>query len=117
LADAIADTVVMTWTLCSIPDPAAALAEMRRVLRPGGKLLFVEHGLSPEPGVSRWQHRLTPFWRRVAGGCHLNRKMDDLVRDAGFTLADVKTDYADGPRFLTYMYQGSATKSAAPPAR
>jgi ubiquinone/menaquinone biosynthesis C-methylase UbiE len=82
LADTTID--VMTWTLCSIPDPLAALREMRRTLKPGGQLLFVEHGLSPEPSVERWQNRLTPIWRRVAGGCHLNRKMDDLIRSAGF---------------------------------
>jgi ubiquinone/menaquinone biosynthesis C-methylase UbiE len=107
-ADRTVDTVVMTWTLCSIPDPLAALREMRRVLRPNGKLLFVEHGLSPEPGVERWQHRLTPVWRQVAGGCHLDRKMDDLVRTAGFDLHDLRTEYAGGPRPMTYMYVGSA---------
>ncbi len=84
LADNVIDTIVMTWTLCSIPDPLAALREMRRVLKPNGNLCFVEHGLSPERSVERWQHRLTPPWRRIAGGCHLDRKMDDLIRQAGF---------------------------------
>ena len=83
LADNTVDTVVMTWTLCSISDPLAALREMRRVLKPSGKLLFVEHGLSPEPRVERWQHRLTPIWCHVAGGCHLDRKMDDLISSGG----------------------------------
>ena len=83
-ADAAFDTIVMTWTLCSIPEPSAALAEMRRILKPGGRLLFVEHGLSPEPRITRWQHRLTPCWKRIGGGCHLDRKMDDLIRAAGF---------------------------------
>jgi ubiquinone/menaquinone biosynthesis C-methylase UbiE len=108
LADSTIDTVVMTWTLCSIPDPLAALREMRRALKPSGQLLFVEHGLSPEPGVERWQNRLTPIWRRVAGGCHLNRKMDDLIRSAGFGLTGLRSEYAEGPRPMTYMYEGSA---------
>jgi len=104
------DTVVMTWTLCSIPDPLAALREMRRVLKPGGSMLFVEHGLSPEPGVARWQHRLTPLWRRLAGGCHLDRNIDDLVRTAGFDLAQLQTGYSQGPRPMTYMYEGRALR-------
>ena len=104
LGDSTADTIVMTWTLCSVPDPLAALREMRRVLRPDGMLLFVEHGLSPEPGVERWQHWLTPMWRRISGGCHLDRKMDDLIRVAGFELSDISTEYARGPRSFTYMY-------------
>ncbi len=83
LADASIDTVVVTWSLCSIADAADALREMRRVLKPGGTLIFVEHGLAPDAGVRTWQNRLTPFWRPLAGGCHLNRKMDDLVRGAG----------------------------------
>src|SRR4029077_13698990 len=83
-ADAGFDTVVMTWTLCSIPNPIAALTEMRRGLRPGGRLLFVEHGLSPEIRTARWQRRLTPYWKRISGGCHLDRKTDDLIRTAGF---------------------------------
>ena len=83
------DTVVVTWSLCSIANAAGALREMRRVLKPGGALIFVEHGLSPDAGVRKWQNRLTPFWRRFTGGCHLNRKMDDLVRDAGFTIAEL----------------------------
>jgi ubiquinone/menaquinone biosynthesis C-methylase UbiE len=108
LGDATVDTVVLTWTLCSIPEPEAALRELRRVLAPTGALLFVEHGLSPEPGVARWQHRLTPIWRRIAGGCHLDRKIDDVIRLAGFELAELRTGYAPGPRPMTYMYEGSA---------
>ncbi len=110
--DASIDTVVMTWTLCSIPDPLAALGEMRRVLRPGGRLLFVEHGLSRDPGVARWQHRLTPVWRRLTGGCHLDRKIDDLVCAAGFELADLKNEYAPGPRPMGFMYEGRAVRPA-----
>jgi len=110
LADNAVDTVVMTWTLCSIPDPPAALHEMLRVLKPDGNLCFVEHGLSPEPGVERWQRRLTPPWRRIAGGCHLDRKMDDLIRQAGFDLTKLHEEYAPGPRAMSYMYQGCACR-------
>jgi SAM-dependent methyltransferase len=102
------DTVVMTWTLCSIPDPRAALRELRRVLKPTGALLFVEHGLSPDPKIQRWQRRLTPLWRHIAGGCHLDRKVDDLVRTADFNLVKLRTEYARGPRLMTYMYVGMA---------
>lgn len=107
--DASFDTVVMTWTLCSIPHPIAALGEMRRVLKPTGKLTFVEHGLSPEPGVARWQHRLTPLWKRVSGGCHLDRKMDELIRAAGFRLDGVETGYMEGPKVATFLYSGRAS--------
>ena len=78
------DTVVMTWTLCSIPDAPQALREMRRVLKPGGRLLFVEHGRSPDAGVRKWQDRVTPIWKRLAGGCHLNRPISGLLEEAGF---------------------------------
>jgi ubiquinone/menaquinone biosynthesis C-methylase UbiE len=108
-ADAIFDTIIMTWTLCSIPNPLVALIEMRRVLKPGGNLVFVEHGLSPESRVARWQHRVTPCWRRIAGGCHLDRKMDDLIRSAGFQLNGIETHYIDGPKLMTFMYQGQAS--------
>jgi ubiquinone/menaquinone biosynthesis C-methylase UbiE len=104
------DTVVVTWSLCSIGDPAGALREMRRVLKPEGTLIFVEHGLSPDDAVRRWQNRLTPLWRRFAGGCHLNRNVDDLVRDAGFALIDMRTGYVPGPRAFTFMYEGRATR-------
>ena len=112
LADNTIDTVIMTWTLCSIPDPLAALREIRRVLKPHGQLLFVEHGLSPESGIERWQHRLTPIWGHVAGGCHLDRKMDDLIRSAGFAILKLRTEYAKGPRPMTYMYMGCAQPAA-----
>lgn len=111
LPDASVDTVVVTWSLCSIPDAPAALREMGRVLKPDGSLIFVEHGLSPDPGVQKWQNRLTPFWRPWTGGCHLNKKIDDLVRDAGFTIADLRTEYVPGPRALSFTYQGVARKN------
>jgi len=111
LENASVDTVVMTWTLCSISDPLSALREMGRVLKPGGALLFVEHGLSPEPAVERWQHRLTPLWRHISGGCHLDRKVDDLIRAAGFEILELRNEYARGPRLMTYMYEGQARPS------
>ena len=106
--DASVDTVVTTWTLCSVPDVAAALAELRRILKPHGKLLFVEHGLAPEDGVRKWQNLLTPVWKRIAGGCHLNRPIARLVEEAGFHIAQVETGYMGGPRPMTFMYEGSA---------
>jgi SAM-dependent methyltransferase len=106
--DAAFDTLVMTWTLCSIPNPGAALNEMRRVMKPGGCLLFVEHGLSQEPRIIRWQHRLTPCWRHIGGGCHLDRKMDDLIRAAGFRMDALETGYMKGPKPWTFMYRGRA---------
>jgi ubiquinone/menaquinone biosynthesis C-methylase UbiE len=108
LADRSVDTVVSTWTLCSIPHAVAALREMRRVLKPGGRLLFVEHGLAPTPGVERWQHRLTPVWTRISGGCHLDRPIDALVREGGFAIESLQTGYAPGPKVMTYFYEGSA---------
>ena len=108
LETASVDTVVMTWTLCSIPDPVGALRDMRRVLKPGGRLLFVEHGLAPDPNVVRWQDRLTPVWKRIGGGCHLNRAIESLIERAGFRLDRLETGYMRGPKPLTFMYEGSA---------
>ena len=107
-ADASFDSVVMTWTLCSIPDASAALAEMRRVLKPGGRLLFIEHGLAPEARVATWQRRLTPLWRPLAGGCHLDRPIEKLIRSAGFAITELRNFYLKGPKPFTYMYEGSA---------
>jgi ubiquinone/menaquinone biosynthesis C-methylase UbiE len=106
--DASFDSAVMTWTLCSIADPAAALREIRRVLKPGAALFFVEHGLSDEPRVAAWQHRLTPLWRPLAGGCHLDRRIGALI-GAAFPHVYVDAFYIDGPRFLTYLYEGRAS--------
>lgn len=108
LADRSVDTVVSTWTLCSIPDALRALGEARRVLKPGGTLIFVEHGWAPDPGVQRWQQRLNPTWRRLAGGCNLDRRIDRLIREAGFDLADLHNEYLRGPRPFTYTYSGHA---------
>ena len=108
VADRRVDTVVTTWTLCSIPDAGAALAEMRRVLRPGGRLVFIEHGRSPDPSVRRWQDRLTPLWARVAGGCHLNRPIDALLERAGFQPITLDRGYGEGPRPMSYLYKGVA---------
>lgn len=108
-ADAAFDVIVTTWTLCSIPNPIVALFEMRRVLKPGGRLVFVEHGLSQEIRIARWQHRLTPYWKRIAGGCHLDREMDSLIRAAGFQTDTIETGYMKGPKPWTFMYQGLAT--------
>jgi ubiquinone/menaquinone biosynthesis C-methylase UbiE len=102
------DTVLSTWTLCSIPDAARALADTRRVLKPGGRLLFGEHGLAPDARVRRWQHRLTPLWRRLAGGCHLDRDIRALLEDAGFAIERLNVGYLPGPRPMTFMYEGSA---------
>lgn len=108
LGDHSVDTIVTTWTMCSIPHATTALAEMRRVLRPGGKLLFVEHGRSPDEGVRRWQDRLTPAWRRISGGCHLNRPIRSMIEDAGFRIDRIETGYMPGPKPMTFMYEGSA---------
>jgi ubiquinone/menaquinone biosynthesis C-methylase UbiE len=102
------DTIVTTWTLCSIPQAAAALADMRRVLRPGGRLLFAEHGLAPDESVRRWQNRLTPVWRRIGGGCHLNRPIRSMIEGAGFHVDRIETGYIPGPKPMTFMYEGSA---------
>jgi ubiquinone/menaquinone biosynthesis C-methylase UbiE len=110
LESASIDSVVMTWTLCSIGDPGRALAEIRRVLKPGGTLLFIEHGRAEQPGLSEWQDRITPYWKRLAGGCHLNRPIDRLIASAGLALDRLETGHmVAGPRVFTYHYRGSAT--------
>ncbi|HEY7412057.1 MAG TPA: class I SAM-dependent methyltransferase [Vicinamibacteria bacterium] len=112
LASHSIDTAVMTWTLCSVRSPPDTLRELRRVLVPSGVLIFAEHGLSPEPAIARWQHRLDPVWHRIAGGCHLSRTTDDLIRAAGFDIRELATGYLPGPRVAawgTFIYQGQAT--------
>jgi ubiquinone/menaquinone biosynthesis C-methylase UbiE len=108
LEKASVDTVVTTWTLCTIPEVDSALHEMRRALKPGGRLLFVEHGRSPDPNVVWWQDWLTPIWKRVGGGCHLNRAIASLIEGAGFRLERLETGYMRGPKPMTFMYEGSA---------
>lgn len=102
------DTVLVTYALCTIADPGAALVEMRRVLRPGGTFIFCEHGLAPDASVRRWQYRLTPLWAKLAGGCHLDRDIPRLLERAGFRSADMQQMYLPGPRPLTYNYWGTA---------
>jgi SAM-dependent methyltransferase len=110
-ADASFDFTVSTWTLCSIADPAAALAELRRVLRPGASLLYVEHGLAPDPGVAAWQRRLNPLQRCWACGCNLDRDIAGLLAASGLQPRDARAYYLDAtPRFIGYHYQGAATK-------
>jgi ubiquinone/menaquinone biosynthesis C-methylase UbiE len=108
LEDRSVDSVVTTWTLCSIPDAQRSLREMYRVLKPSGRLLFVEHGRAPEPNVRWWQDRLTPAWKRFGGGCHLNRAIEKLIEGAGFQFERIETGYMRGPRPMTFMYEGSA---------
>lgn len=109
LGNSSIDTIAMTWSLCSIPNPAAALQQMKRVLRPNGSLIFIEHGRSADAGVTIWQDRMTPIWKRIGGGCHLNRKIDELIRSAGFHITEQTNFYLPGPRPMTYTYQGIAT--------
>jgi ubiquinone/menaquinone biosynthesis C-methylase UbiE len=108
LQDASVDTVVTTWTLCSIPDAPRALRDMRRVLRPGGRLLFVEHGRAPDANVVWWQDRLTPAWKRLGGGCHLNRAIGTLIEGADFQFDRIETGYMRGPKPMTFMHEGCA---------
>jgi ubiquinone/menaquinone biosynthesis C-methylase UbiE len=113
LSDASFDTVLITYTLCTIPNPQAALLEMRRVLAPNGKLLYCEHGRAPEASVQRWQARLQPLWGPVAGGCQLGRDIAALLTEAGFALPDLQTRYLRGPRPFSFHYWGEAMANGA----
>ncbi len=108
LDDRSIDTVVTTWTLCTIPAVIQAIHEMRRVLRPGGQLLFVEHGLAPDDNIRKWQDRLTPAWKRIGGGCHLNRPIGTMVENAGFGITQLETGYMKGPKPMAFLYEGRA---------
>ena len=107
-ADASFDTLVMTFTLCSIPEPLKAVKEIRRVLKPEGRLLFCEHGLAPDASVQKWQRRLTPIWKPLAGGCHLDRDIPALLREGGLCIAELETLYLPGPKPLTFNCWGTA---------
>jgi ubiquinone/menaquinone biosynthesis C-methylase UbiE len=112
LGDNEADTVLITYTMCTIPDVAKALGEMRRVLKPTGRMIFCEHGTAPDANVERWQRRITPVWKSLCGGCHVDRPIPKLIQDAGFKVEDLQTMYLPGtPRFAGFNYWGSATKA------
>jgi SAM-dependent methyltransferase len=111
LADASVQTIVSTFTMCTIPDIAAALAEMRRALKPGGRMYFVEHGRSADPGVERWQNRLNGVSRVVFGGCNMNREIDKLIAQAGFEIERMENAYLEGaPKFGGFLYRGVARR-------
>lgn len=103
------DTVLLTYTLCSVPEPDRALSEIRRVMKPDGQLIFVEHGRAPDASTYRWQQRITPVWRRIGGNCHLDRNVTESLERAGFGLEELTAEYSeDGPRWLSFTYQGIA---------
>ena len=109
LERASADTVLITYTICTIADVISALEEARRVLRPGGNLLFCEHGLAPDASVRRWQNRLNPVWRKIGGGCNLNRPIPELIQGAGFDIRSMETMYIPGWKPASFNYWGSAS--------
>jgi ubiquinone/menaquinone biosynthesis C-methylase UbiE len=109
LEDRSADTVLVTYTLCTIPDVARALKGMRRVLKPGGRMIFCEHGRAPDEDVRRWQERITPIWKVIGGGCHVGRPIPELIREGGFEIEKMETMYLPStPRFAGYNYWGTA---------
>ena len=111
LPDEHVDTVLVTYTMCTIPDALSANQEMLRVLKPGGKMIFCEHGLAPDEAVFKWQHRIDPFWGKLAGGCHLNRDIPLLIRSSGFRIDSIDEMYLPStPKFAGYNYWGLASK-------
>lgn len=104
----IADTVVVTYSLCTIPDPVKALNEMNRILKPGGQILFTEHGKAPDTNIHKWQNRIDPIWKKIAGGCHSGRDIPALFHEAGLTLETLEEMYIPGPKVLGYNYWGAA---------
>ena len=108
LDDDCIDTVMLTYALCTIPDWSAALNEIRRVLKPKGTLVFCEHGEAPDQNVQKWQHRINPTWKKLAGGCNLNRPIPSMLSESGFTIIDLKEHYIPGPKIATYQYYGCA---------
>lgn len=111
LDDDSVDTVLLTYTLCTIPDWLKALQQMHRALKPAGKLIFCEHGLAPDEGVRRWQERLSPLWKKIAGGCHLNRPIPHFLEKGGFTIRSMDSQYLQGPKFAAFNYWGTAHKA------
>ncbi len=109
LDDNAVDTVLLTYTLCTIPDTLKAMQGMRRVLKPGGKLLFSEHGRAPDAAVQKWQDRINGTWSKIAGGCNMNRKIPELIEAGGFKITDIDTMYVPStPRVLGFTYWGAA---------
>lgn len=105
------DSVVIGYSLCTIPDPMKALAEAHRLLKSDGSLYFMEHGLAPEPNIQKWQHRITPIWKKIAGGCNLNRNIEELILSGGFRFKDLKKKYIKGPKIASFLYYGEAPKT------
>lgn len=102
------DTVLVTYTLCTIPDIHQALSQMRRVLKPGGRLIFCEHGLAPDPGIRKWQDRLNPVWNRLSGGCNVNRHISDLITQNGFAIQTMSAQYQNAVKIASFTYRGIA---------
>ncbi|MCR9276619.1 MAG: class I SAM-dependent methyltransferase [Pseudomonadaceae bacterium] len=103
------DSIVCTWTLCTIPNPYRAVDEMRRVLKPGGQLIFVEHGKSDDRNIAKWQRRVEPLWKKIGGGCHLTRRADELLADGGFRIESFESGYEEGPKIAAFMMHGLAS--------
>ena len=111
LASSSFDCVVIGYSLCTIPDPLKALEEARRLMKPEGSLFFMEHGLAPEKNIQKWQHRLTPGWKKIAGDCNLNRDIENLISTSGFQFKSLNKKYIKGPKIAAFQYYGEAVKS------